>query len=1037
MIRTPIVSINEYLENTKSPPTLAGLKSDAEKFEAILLASPTLAHSIRNGLSSELTAKREGQLIDSVGRYLVRMSTRPTPFAGFAGVSLGHASIGDRAGVLRDNKQAVRTIARLDFEYLLGVVKTLEEDARVRRELQFFTNPTLYESGGRMWVVTNDAYGQGGSNQTASVRLTPALRSVLRLSFNATPWKHIFESLQRLSTDVSHTTIAAFLDTLWQQGVLLSTLRPPLTVSDSLAWVIDALKCTTYRGEHFERLERLANKLDKYNRLPLGEGIQVLDNLHEEAGFKPGDRQTVIAADTAIHTPQAILPQVVWDDASIAAELVLGLSTVPPTSPALRKYRTEFLERYSEREVPLLELLDEESGLGPPIGYRNPPPKRMLQATQTPTYSDRDGELLRLVGEALYSNKREVVLDDEMLARLQVNPEWQLSAPKSADVFGFIAASSQNNVEAGEYLFIVAPRVGTWPTGRSFGRFAHILPAELTTWMRSRAEDEGLETPGVAYAELVYSHFRGHATNVALRPQVYKYQIAINNTPSVEREYIIDLEDIVVGVNEGRFYAKSKRLQKQVVARSTHLLNFVDAPNVCRFLQEISDDGIGEFSQFDWGPASGLPYLPRIRYGRIVLCVARWRLPRTLVNASKSEWSEKFHRWREHWHLPRYVYLSRADNRLLLDLECKWHVDLLRNEANTSSTSHPGIVIEEALPGPSDAWLPDADGNRYLSEFVFSVERNGAKTYPNRNNLREAVDFEASTIPFTATKVVSDSERVKLPTSDWLYLKLAVGESRQDDVLLDIVEPLKQLGGGIDRWFFIRYRDPDPHIRLRLFNSTKTVLGESIAPLLSRLDHLVSGGLLNRYSIETYDREIERYGGLAGMALSEQLFHLDSETVVRLLAPRRSMRDEVSLIVLGVVSVDHFIRGFGYGSTERLTIYQRLFESQARALGVVERHLSDEYRTVRPKLWEHFRDRGSMYDILLDFQRATAPLVSTLRSLQSTHELGRSLAQITASHIHMHCNRLGVDRHSELKIIYFLSRLYDGFSHHVPFGIEL
>ena len=53
-----------------------------------------------------------------------------------------------------------------------------------------------------------------------------------------------------------------------------------------------------------------------------------------------------------------------------AAELLLRLSPLPAGLPHLDAYRRAFEARYGpDREVPLLELLDANFGLGPPSGF--------------------------------------------------------------------------------------------------------------------------------------------------------------------------------------------------------------------------------------------------------------------------------------------------------------------------------------------------------------------------------------------------------------------------------------------------------------------------------------------------------------------------------------------------------------------------------------------------------------------------------------------------------------------------------------------
>ena len=89
--------------------------------------------------------------------------------------------------------------------------------------------------------------------------------------------------------------------------------------------------------------------------------------------------------------------------------------------------------------------------------------------------------------------------------------------------------------------------------------------------------------------------------------------------------------------------------------------------------------------------------------------------------------------------------------------------------------------------------------------------------------------------------------------------------------------------GAADRWFFIRYGDPDWHLRLRFHGRPERLQGEVLPTLQAAAAPLLEDGRLWRLQLDTYEREVERYGGSAGIVLAEKLFHLDSEAVLEML----------------------------------------------------------------------------------------------------------------------------------------------------------
>jgi thiopeptide-type bacteriocin biosynthesis protein len=66
---------------------------------------------------------------------------------------------------------------------------------------------------------------------------------------------------------------------------------------------------------------------------------------------------------------------------------------------------------------------------------------------------------------------------------------------------------------------------------------------------------------------------------------------------------------------------------------------------------------------------------------------------------------------------------------------------------------------------------------------------------------------------------MSSVQRLFLPADQWLYYKIHTDIKTADQVILEAIVPaVNQLFSNqhIAKWFFIRYSDPEFHIRLRL-----------------------------------------------------------------------------------------------------------------------------------------------------------------------------------------------------------------------------
>jgi thiopeptide-type bacteriocin biosynthesis protein len=115
-----------------------------------------------------------------------------------------------------------------------------------------------------------------------------------------------------------------------------------------------------------------------------------------------------------------------------------------------------------------------------------------------------------------------------------------------------------------------------------------------------------------------------------------------------------------------------------------------------------------------------------------------------------------------------------------------------------------------------------------------------------------------------------------LPGGDWLYFEIYCHPSRSNEILLNPINQfIKESQEQISKWFFIRYDDPKPHIRLRLQIVDSSFGYQIVKNLNSFLENDFHTGLISDIQIKTYYREIERYGA-GRIEFVEEFFFLDS-----------------------------------------------------------------------------------------------------------------------------------------------------------------
>jgi thiopeptide-type bacteriocin biosynthesis protein len=192
------------------------------------------------------------------------------------------------------------------------------------------------------------------------------------------------------------------------------------------------------------------------------------------------------------------------------------------------------------------------------------------------------------------------------------------------------------------------------------------------------------------------------------------------------------------------------------------------------------------------------------------------------------------------------------------------------------------------------------------------------------------------------------------------------------------------------------------------------------------MNELVAAGSCSRFEIGSYEREVERYGGVPGMALAEQLFHVDSDTVVQLVGLRSQGRSGVDPTTLAVVSVESLLTALGMDATRRLE-WCRHRVTDLRASG-------SEYRARSRELRALLGDQASSPDadltaVLRQRRAATAPVAARLCELERAGQLGRPYDRLCDSLVHMHLNRLlGADGPPEELVLGLLRRVREGLA---------
>lgn len=230
--------------------------------------------------------------------------------------------------------------------------------------------------------------------------------------------------------------------------------------------------------------------------------------------------------------------------------------------------------------------------------------------------------------------------------------------------------------------------------------------------------------------------------------------------------------------------------------------------------------------------------------------------------------------------------------------------------------------------------------------------------------------------------------------------------------------------------FFLRYADPESHLRLRFRSRDSDGLLRRLLPEVCRwAGEQMAAGSCQKFMFDSYDREIERYGGLDGLSVAEAIFAADSRAVLEMLELAMAT-PALDRTMMAVASIDSMLRALGADAAERLAWYA--------AQTVSKKESSAEYRQRGPDLRRLIGDPAELERmpggreltrILQQRSDALAPCGQELMALSQRGVLGQDMKTLWRSYVHLHCNRLlaASSQHEQL-LLGLLLRVHESLS---------
>jgi thiopeptide-type bacteriocin biosynthesis protein len=990
-----------------------------EKFnsEALFIASPDLhAECIRLLNSPENFSEKDAVRIkQSLLKYYLRMKNRCTPFGLFAGC--GCVTWGTENSVIIE--PGYHRYTRLDMHFQGALSAYLSRQNSLRDKLLFYPNNSIYTLHDKLRYIEYYYSEKRKVFKISSVDNSEILEKVLLHSTNGI----ILNDLADLITDdeIAYEDALSFLNELVEEQILVSEFFPGVTGTDNFE---------SYKT----RIESLAEGNDSINDLnntirTISESIK---NLDVETGRDIDEYENIINVISRFNIPtdknklyqvdmmRKVRGTVKKDVTDKIIEIIglLGPLSLKGKNSSLEKFKERFTERYETREISLPFAIDNETG----IGYsrhtgQNAADNLLVDDLLLPGTAENyrveetDRILLSILIEALNNRKHSVDLA-EIAAKLKnyANTEFRLPATFSVMYRIFNEVGSEKL-----YLEIL----GGTSAANIIGRFAYASD-ELKQVLSDINQFEEKKHHDAIVAEII--HLPENRTgNILFRPVFRNYEIPYLAKSSVNNDFQLTISDLFLRIINGRLVLRSKSLNREIIPRlsNAHNYHFGSLP-LYNLLCDLQSQDLCTALNFSWGSlASAFEFLPRVSYKDIIVFPARWKFNKSdlqkLIENCKSGVQEALKKWKEQWSLPEYVVITDSDNELLIEFRdeesCALFLSILKKKDS--------LELSECMTSqdPSQNIVMDDNGRHYSNQFLAFI-------------FNEDYNFTASNFSDAGSSV----KRTYSVGSEWLYFKFYCGTKTADRILTESILPLINTlteNKWIEKWFFIRYWDPESHLRLRLYMPDANHSVNILNYIQNYFEEYQKSGLIWKIQMDTYERELERYGA-ENIENSENIFCVDSIFTLRFLDLIEGPEGEELRLLYGMQLMDDYLNCFDYSIDGKIDFTEKMktsFLTEFKADKNLRVQMDDRFRKFKKKMETFFDDEElklnfpEINELLITRRAQLSQIINTIYN-EADPQMTESLL---FSYIHMTMNRLFTSKQRVVEmLIYYLMNKYYG-----------
>jgi thiopeptide-type bacteriocin biosynthesis protein len=973
----------------------------------------------KGGSFSEKDTRR---LNKTIFNYWQRIHIKTVPFGMFADIGL--ISWGDNSNLKLKKKDV---FGRIDMEALQKLMNVIFDDEKIKPHVKLYPNNTIYKYNEKIRYNEKNEIGGNLEYKLSSVEINPYIEKIILFCKSG---KTIDEIVTEIYDGLfEKSEFESFTRSLIESQILIPELQIKLTERENLSNLLELFTQLTRSNIYCENLKYYSKVLnDLYQVINLFNTsnlnlIEINNQIYQTLNIPINDiqRDRVLQIDViSQYEPSITFIDYRLKDNLLNSVKIMSAFTSQDKVINLELFKKKFSEKYSDAFIPLMEAIDSDIGISygtfeyskkniflNDIGFINNNPEE--------SYSKNINEnriiLYKKYIDSLITKSKIIWFDDKDFDKLKT------SEKELADTFQIIF--SKTSLEEENYVILTA---GNSCAVNLISRTSY-ASSEIENIIKDVFNFENEKNKNAIVAEIV--HLPGtRIGNITHRSISRKFEIPIYTQSVKDEDHQISLDDLLVGIRNGRVILISKKYKKEVLPKLTNAHNYgKDTLPVYQFLSDLSYQEILPSVQLEIGNLDFITdKFPRIQYKNIILRKATWKLFQAdldiLKNSTKDNLGLNIEKLLKKHELPSINnYLKQGEENLV-----NWNnlksVEFFLDEVK----DYEFVLLFEHIFDTTKPYLIDNNGCFYNNEIIAFVKNNTLKS--NVFQVPNYYDFEAT-------------KRTYKLGEEWIYLKIYCSYSYYPILINKVIEilDLDTLKTYYNGFFFIPFNDPEFHLRVR-FNLTEikfyTILTDYIIEYLNNDNNIFS------LSLDTYSRELERYG-FKNISLAEAFFSLDSNFVIKNYKYYLSNLEHYLPIVV-IRNINLILNGFNFSLQQRGRLINHIANNYGIEFNMVKgnplfiqvnKSIKEQKALVENMLLNgipelYFNTKEDFQEYLDNEKKFKDSINNYYNRFKNQFGIIEYLFDFVQSIIHMHCIRCFIHkpRENELFVYHALSAYY-------------